>query len=306
MQLHWLSYLIAVSDAGSISKAARRLYLNQQHLSKIIVNVENDLDTKIFDRNTYGVQVTDKGKLIIDWARSVIDSYNELVSTLHPDSLEEVSLSQHLHIQCIPSNVNDKYVKVLNQFTSYYPNITVTFDENPSEDIIANVTNKSVDIGICFLYPEFENLSDIISEETLYIPCYRGKMAIFVPPHHHLAATHKQISMKDLQNETFLIYNPNSSEFTLSLKTMKFFSEYVYKTKFSISNLDTYYELLNTGNYVHLGSTSNFTQLSKKGLIMIPISDSIICETGIVVRKDMYDLPVIHKFIEIYLQSFKD
>ncbi|MBQ6356827.1 MAG: LysR family transcriptional regulator, partial [Solobacterium sp.] len=40
MQLQQLEYFIAIADAGSLNKAAERLYLTQPSLSKAIANLE--------------------------------------------------------------------------------------------------------------------------------------------------------------------------------------------------------------------------------------------------------------------------
>ena len=45
-----LKYLLAVEKYGSISKAASHLYINQPHLSKIIKEMEEEMNIKIFER----------------------------------------------------------------------------------------------------------------------------------------------------------------------------------------------------------------------------------------------------------------
>lgn len=306
MQLHWLSYLIEVANAGSISKASRRVFLNQQHLSKIIAAIEKELDTKIFIRTARGSELTETGEKIIDWAREVIRSYETLQESITTTSSTPENFPEHLHIQCSPSNVGSKYLRVMETFAKQWPQIDLIFDENSSENIIENIQKDIIDIGICVLFPDFENYSRTFSTDIVFIPCYKAQAAVFVPPHHHLVATHKQISMKELQKESIIVFKPSATDFPISLKIIDFFSEYSYRIRFTLSNEDVFNQLLNTGEFVHLGSSANHKQFNRKNLVMIPISDSIMLETGIVIKKERINQAYIKAFIDIYLQNFKD
>lgn len=60
MNLLHLKYICEVAKCGSISKAAHNLYMNQPRLSKIIRDLENDMNLKIFERTSQGVTPTKK------------------------------------------------------------------------------------------------------------------------------------------------------------------------------------------------------------------------------------------------------
>ena len=57
-----LKYLIEVEKYESISKAAQHLYINQPRLSKIIKEIEEEANIKIFERHNKGVVPTTKGR----------------------------------------------------------------------------------------------------------------------------------------------------------------------------------------------------------------------------------------------------
>ena len=52
MNLLHLKYVIEVAKAGSISKAASNLYMNQPHLSKTIKDLEENMQIIIFERTS--------------------------------------------------------------------------------------------------------------------------------------------------------------------------------------------------------------------------------------------------------------
>ncbi|WRK54049.1 LysR family transcriptional regulator [Coprobacillaceae bacterium CR2/5/TPMF4] len=73
MNLLHLKYVIEVAKAGSISKAANHLYMNQPHLSKIIKEFEETMHIKIFERTSKGVAPTKKGLNLLNEPKILSD-----------------------------------------------------------------------------------------------------------------------------------------------------------------------------------------------------------------------------------------
>lgn len=78
MNLLHLKYVIEVAKAGSISKAASNLYMNQPHLSKTIKDLEENMQIIIFERTSKGVIPTKKGAEFIERAKSIIMQVEEM------------------------------------------------------------------------------------------------------------------------------------------------------------------------------------------------------------------------------------
>ena len=72
MKLQQLRYAIEIEKCGSLSKAAKRLFVSQPNLSNAIKDLEIELGISIFKRNNRGVQVTEKGATFLNYARSVL------------------------------------------------------------------------------------------------------------------------------------------------------------------------------------------------------------------------------------------
>ena len=53
MNLQHLEYLIEIENCGSISKAARRLFVTQPYLSRILKEVESEYGITVFTRELY-------------------------------------------------------------------------------------------------------------------------------------------------------------------------------------------------------------------------------------------------------------
>ena len=81
MQIQQLTYFVAIAEQGSINKAAEKLFVTQPNLSKAISNLENELKVRIFNRTNKGVVLTDEGKKLYQYARTIINQM-ELIQGL--------------------------------------------------------------------------------------------------------------------------------------------------------------------------------------------------------------------------------
>ena len=66
MEHHLSQYRIfhEVARCGNISRAAKELYISQPAISKAISKLEENLNTKLFIRNSRGVQLTKEGNIL--------------------------------------------------------------------------------------------------------------------------------------------------------------------------------------------------------------------------------------------------
>ena len=72
MRVEYLEYLVEVADCGSMSKAARNLYVTQPAISNAISALEEEIGWPILRRTVSGVEPTTKGKLVVDDARIIV------------------------------------------------------------------------------------------------------------------------------------------------------------------------------------------------------------------------------------------
>ena len=68
MEIKELNYIVAISEEGSISKAAERLFMAQSSLRQFLMNIEHEINSKLFVRTSTGVRPTEAGRLMIDYA----------------------------------------------------------------------------------------------------------------------------------------------------------------------------------------------------------------------------------------------
>lgn len=78
MNMTELRYLVAIRKFGSVSAAAKQLYVAQPNMSKALKNLEAEYDIRIFERSSTGMIPTEQGQRFIDRAQRVLDEIDRL------------------------------------------------------------------------------------------------------------------------------------------------------------------------------------------------------------------------------------
>jgi len=74
MDVEQLRSFLAVADELHFGRAAERLHVAQPPLSRTIKQLERELGTRLFDRNTRSVRLTSSGQALMDPAKEVLDA----------------------------------------------------------------------------------------------------------------------------------------------------------------------------------------------------------------------------------------
>lgn len=82
LNYHHLRYFWAIAHEGSLTKAAGRLNLSQSALSVQLAKLEAQLGHPLFDREGKRLALTEAGRIALDYADTVFQAGDELISTL--------------------------------------------------------------------------------------------------------------------------------------------------------------------------------------------------------------------------------
>lgn len=124
MNLQHLEYLIEIENCGSISKAARRLFVTQPYLSRILKEVESEYGITVFTREKTGITPTDSGWLFLDMARDLLDNAGNFQRIFR-----ERADHYRLRISaCTCSHPNDAFIRMVKSI----PDIPLRFSYRES------------------------------------------------------------------------------------------------------------------------------------------------------------------------------
>lgn len=93
MNLQQLRYAVEVAKTGSITAAAKNLYMGQPNLSKSIRELEAELGITLFERTARGVAPTKNGEDFLGYARSIIAQMESLETMFGPHTETGTQLS---------------------------------------------------------------------------------------------------------------------------------------------------------------------------------------------------------------------
>jgi DNA-binding transcriptional LysR family regulator len=83
MELHQLKCFHAVVEEGGFKRATARLHVTQPALSYQIKQLEQELNTRLFDRRPGGVSLTEAGRVLMQHAQPVFESVRHAESAVH-------------------------------------------------------------------------------------------------------------------------------------------------------------------------------------------------------------------------------
>ena len=72
MDLKQLKYFVTVAEQGTISAAAKKLYMSQPPLSTQMKLIEQELGCQLFERGQKHIRLTESGKLLYERAQTMI------------------------------------------------------------------------------------------------------------------------------------------------------------------------------------------------------------------------------------------
>lgn len=143
--LQQLEYIIAVDQYRHFVEASKACFVTQPTLSMQIKKLEEDLGVIIFDRSKQPIMPTDIGIQIINQARVILSEssrIDEIIKSYNDD------ISGELIIGIIPTLAPYLLPLFVGKFTRLYPNVKVKLIELLTSDIIAQLNNESIDLGI--------------------------------------------------------------------------------------------------------------------------------------------------------------
>jgi DNA-binding transcriptional LysR family regulator len=80
-----LTALVAVADAGSVTRAAELLHLVQPAVTRQIHTLEQELGVPLFERSRAGMELTESGRLMLERARRVLSELERARAEIRPN-----------------------------------------------------------------------------------------------------------------------------------------------------------------------------------------------------------------------------
>ncbi|WP_280547756.1 LysR family transcriptional regulator [Halomonas sp. 11-S5] len=149
MEFRQLDYFVAVVETGSISAASRRVHVAQPALTRQMRLLEDDLDTRLFDRHARGIRLTVAGRALYEEAIQLLDARAQIKARLAALGSGQVGKL------CLGITVTHLWVpdvaRLMGGYRQCYPGVAFEVFPLLSGPQLERLREGSLDAGILYL-----------------------------------------------------------------------------------------------------------------------------------------------------------
>jgi len=143
MDLKHLKTLIAIAENGSFAAAGEAIGLTQSAISLHVKSLEDELETKLFDRTTRPPRLNTRGRNLIDRARTIVEQCEGL-----SDIATGEALSGSLGIGSVPTLLSGILPPALSAIRGSHPDIRIRVSSGLSADLVGRVHKGELDVAV--------------------------------------------------------------------------------------------------------------------------------------------------------------
>ena len=270
MELTHIRYFIAVAEELHFGRAAAKLHIAQPALSQQIKRLEDELETKLFNRTSRRVELSNAGKIFLNKARGLVEGADELFDTI--SSLGK-GQSGYLSIAFNEPAINTFLPKAIERFMRKYPEVQLSLKEMGITEQFKAFDEKGLDLG--FMRPFGHDISAYSKRLMM-----REKYVLALPENHKLCR-HSSISLDMIDDEPLIMF-PEATHPQLRSR----FDECFQAANFKPNIIQ------------ELGSKRTSLALVETGIAsaFVPESSMLNSPSGVEFRKLESDLPDIEIF----------
>ncbi|SAK52061.1 transcriptional regulator CatR [Caballeronia temeraria] len=194
MELRHLRYFVAVAEERNFTRAAERLHIAQPPLSRQIQQLEETLGVQLFERNSRPLKLTETGKFFYSHAVQLLAQTAELESMTRRVGNIERSLS----VGFVGSTLYGMLPKIIRRFRDENTTVELSLHEMSTMDQIRALKDGRIDVGFGRIRHEDANIRRVVLREE--------QLIVALPVGHPLSLAKPVLSLRDLVNETLIIF----------------------------------------------------------------------------------------------------
>lgn len=142
--LRQLRYFVATAETGKIQLAAEKVHMSPSAVAEAVKNLEEILQTKLFDRHRSGVSLTYDGHRFLDNARSILRRANDSIFSFQNKTQ---NIEGKLRIGASVTVFSYLLAGPLNQFERIYPGIDIELIEDSRVHLEQQLEDQNIDLA---------------------------------------------------------------------------------------------------------------------------------------------------------------
>ncbi|MBY0598800.1 LysR family transcriptional regulator [Bacillus bingmayongensis] len=286
MELRQLEYFRAVCEELHFTRAAEKVGSSQPALSQQIRLLEYEIGTPLFNRIGKKTALTESGRLLLRHTQNIFDELEQAQTAIKElNGLQRGSIS----IGTLLTVENYLIPPALLSFHHLYPNIEVSVLGLSTGDIMKNLLENKLDIGIVFL-PMNNNELETIS-------LYKEDLALAVPNEHPLEV--KDMVSLEVLRTTPSILLPESYFIRQLINKSCNELGFLPRPILEITTMESLINMVVKGIGITILPRPYLECLNNNKIRIIPsLNSNLSREVGIIYRKDKYMSTATHIFVE--------
>lgn len=196
IELRQLRYAVVTADAQSFSRAAAALKVKQSTLSRRVLQLEDRLGVKLFERTTRGAEPTTNGRVFIEQARRIVTDVDNLHTTARAVSYgEQGRLAVGYGSTLMAGNLRLAF----SDYLTRYPDVQFDGVEAGPEKLLNCLQSRTIDAAVAPAGMEEPGVRTR--------PLWSERLMVALTEDHKLLEN-ERIYWQDLRREVFVVpYN---------------------------------------------------------------------------------------------------
>ena len=175
MNLKQAQYFKTIAESGSITAAAKKLFVSQPSLSQMLRQIEEEIGLSLFDRSVCPMQITFAGEKYLRAAERMLAANAELEAQLREIRQENTG---RLRLGISVTRAMQVMPLVLPVFSTQYPNVKLELTESGSATLEQLLQSGSIDLALAALESTSTSLAyELIEQEAIGILAGRDSAA---------------------------------------------------------------------------------------------------------------------------------
>jgi DNA-binding transcriptional LysR family regulator len=208
----------------SFTKAAESLHMTQPAVTFQVRQLEEQFNTRLFDRTHNRISLTDAGQRVYEFADRIFELYAEMENAVRDMTGE---ISGMLVIGASTTIAEYMLPSLLGDFKKQYPDINVHLKVSNSDGIVSMVENNDIDLGVVE--------APVMNKNLVVEECRKDRLVAIVPPQHALASL-ETVAVKDLLENAYIAREEGSG-------TREVIQEYLADVGMQVSDVHVSMEL---------------------------------------------------------------
>ena len=292
MTLQQLKYVTTIANIGSISEAAKRLFVSQPSLTKAIKELEKEMGITIFDRTNKGITVSKEGERFLGYARQVLEQAALLEEQYKSQSggKKQFSVSTQHYSFAVNAFVELLKGADIDQYD-------VSLRETQTYEIIDDVAHMKSEIGLLF-YNDFNRpvLEKLIhTNELTFTELFTAHPHIFIGKNHPLA-NKDVVSMDELEKYPYISFEQgdhNSFYFSEEI-----FSTVVRPKHIRVRDRASLFSLLLGLHGYTVSSGVIDEEVNGENIISVPLAEEGLMHIGYITNNKMHRSRLGQEYIQ--------